>query len=204
VSARRWAADNPGNQAIREEVAAAALRAAEPALRVGGDVLDAGCGTGWWLARLLEAGVAAERLHGIDRDAARVAAAGQRAPGARVVEGDVRSLPYADGSFGAVFMLTVLSSVDDAAAAAAEAWRVLAPGGLLVIWEPRAPNPVNRATQLVRPGDLAGIVGAPRSSETLTLLPWIARRLGRRTADWYPRLAAVPALRTHRLTVWAR
>jgi len=199
-----WAADNPGNQAIREEVAAAALRAVEPALHGGGDVLDAGCGTGWWLARLLDEGVAAERLHGIDRDCARVAAAGRRAPGARVVAGDVRSLPYADGAFGAVFMLTVLSSVDDAAAAAAEAWRVLAPGGLLLVWDPRVPNPLNRATQVVRPGDLNDVLGAPQSSETVTLLPWVARRLGRRTAAWYPRLAGVPTLRTHRLTVWAR
>ena len=202
MSARRWAAENPGNQAIRAELAAAALRAAEPALRGGGSVLDAGCGTGWWLARLLEAGVAAERLHGIDRDAGRVAAAARRAPGAQVAEGDVRALPYADGAFAAVFLLTVLSSVDGAARAAAEAWRVLAAGGLLVVWEPRVPNPLNRATRLVRARDLG--LGAPRSSASITLLPGLARRLGRHTAAWYPRLARVPALRTHGLTVFAR
>jgi SAM-dependent methyltransferase len=200
LSTARWSAANPGNRAIRDEVAAAMLQAAAPALRGGGDLLDAGCGHGWWLERLIGAGVAPERLHGIDRDVERVVGARRRAPGASVVQGDLRALPYGPGRFGAVFLLTVLSSVDGPERAVAEAWRVLAPGGLLVVWEPRVPNPLNRATTLVRPAVVARVAGPPSASRTLTVLPWLARRLG----GAYPRLARVRALRTHRLTVWER
>jgi SAM-dependent methyltransferase len=196
---RAWSADNPGNIAIREEVAEAALSASAEALAGGGPVLDAGCGTGWWLRRLSSAGIAADRLFGIDRDPARVAAAA--ASRATVVEGDLRSLPYEDGRFAAVFLFTALSSLGGAQAvdrAAAEARRVLAPGGVIVIWEPRIPTPLNRSTRLIRLSDLRPRLGAPATVHSLTVLPPLARRVG----DHYPRLARVPALHTHRLLVY--
>jgi SAM-dependent methyltransferase len=203
---RAWDAANPGNAAIREELAAALLDAAAPALLGGSELLDAGCGTGWWLQRLLAAGAAAERLHGLERDPARVAAARARAAGAAVVEGDVGALPYEDGRFGAVFLVSVLSSLDRAATAGAarEAWRVLAPGGRLVVWEPRVPTPLNRSTHLVRTGVLDATLGARAVTRSITVAPPLARRLGGRAARWYPRLAALGPLRTHRLGVWTR
>jgi SAM-dependent methyltransferase len=192
---RKWSADNPGNQAIRDEVAAAMLQL----VPCEGELLDAGCGMGWWLARLLAAGVPGERLQGLELDPRRAAGAAARAPGATVVEGDLRALPYEDGRFARVFLLTVLSSMDDARRGIGEAWRVLAPGGTLVVWEPRVPNPLNRDTRLVTRALLRDATGAEPRERTLTLLPALARRLGPLTPAWYPRLAAVPALRTHRL-----
>ena len=208
MSARRrraWDAGNPGNAAIREELAAALLQASSPALRGSRELLDAGCGTGWWLERLLAAGIQPERLHGLERDPARVTAAGRRAPGAPVIEGDVSSLPYEDGRFGAVFLVTVLSSLERAAVATAarEAWRVLAPGGQLVVWEPRVPTP-NRSTHLVRPAAIEVVTGVEAQTWTLTVAPPLARRLGPRSVRWYPGLAALRLLRTHRLAVWTR
>ena len=209
MSGRRrqaWDAANPGNAAIREELAAALVEAAAPVLRDGGELLDAGCGTGWWLERLLADGVAPERVHGLERDPGRVAAAARRAPGVAVVEGDVAALPYADGRFGAVFFVTVLSSLERGATeiAAAEAWRVLAPAGRLVVWEPRVPTPLNRSTHLVRPRAIDAVTGVEARTRTLTVAPPLARRLGGRARAWYPRLAAMGPLRTHRLAVWTR
>src|SRR4051794_16613522 len=105
-SAARWGLENPGNRAIREELAAALL-ASTPA---AGLLLDAGCGSGWWLARLAAAGCAPERLHGIDLLAERVAAGRAACPDADVRQGDVTALPYEDGCFTGVFLVTVLSS----------------------------------------------------------------------------------------------
>ncbi len=172
---RAWDAANPGNAAIRDQLADTALAAIGGA---EGDLLDAGCGTGWWLARLRASGVAAERLHGLDVLAARAEAAAAAVPGADVRTGDVRALPYEDGRFAAVFLFTVLSSLagqSDVAAAVAEARRVLAPGGALVVWEPRVPNPLNRHTRLVRAREL----GPGVESRTLTPLPWLIRRAPR-------------------------
>jgi hypothetical protein len=80
-----------------------------------------------------------------------------------------------------------------------EAGRVVAPGGLVLCYEPRIPNPLNRHTRLVRDRDFdaAGLV--PCRQARLTLNPPIARRLGPLTKAAYPRLARVPWLRTHRL-----
>src|SRR4051794_19036444 len=95
---RAWSAENPGNRAIRDEVVAA-LR---PWLPPAGDVLDAGCGSGWLLARLAAAGVAPARLHGLDALPARVEAATAAVPGAAICAGDVRALLYPDGAFALV------------------------------------------------------------------------------------------------------
>jgi hypothetical protein len=78
---------------------------------------------------------------------------------------------------------------------------VLAPGGRLVVWEPRVPTLGNRVTRLVRPAELEGATGVVAARRSLTVAPPLARRLGPR---WYARLARVPALRTHRLLVLER
>jgi hypothetical protein len=80
---------------------------------------------------------------------------------------------------------------------------VLAPAGALVIWEPRIPTP-NGATRLITPRAVESATGAAAERHSLTLLPALARRLGRAAPRWYPRLARVPLLRSHRLLVLRR
>lgn len=58
-----------------------------------------------------------------------------RAPGTPVVAAVAERLPFADGSFDAVVSTFVLCSVREPARAAAEAARVLRPGGALVVFE---------------------------------------------------------------------
>ena len=202
---RAWAADNPGNEAIRAELLGLIRELAAPELAGDGEILDVGCGTGWLLRALGEAGVDAGRLHGIDALPARVAAARQAVPGAEIEAGDALRLPFPDGSFTVVLALTLLSSLGshrEIRESLGEGMRVLAPGGLLLIYEPRVPNPLNRNTLLVRNSDLdaAGVV--PREQVSLTVLPALARRLGSKTQARYERLSRVPFLRTHRLIVY--
>jgi ubiquinone/menaquinone biosynthesis C-methylase UbiE len=202
---RAWAADNPGNAAIRGELLAHLLRLAASEIAGTGAILDVGCGTGWWLRKLVEAEVAPERLHGIDIQPERVAAAREAVPGAEIDVGDARRLPFPDGTFAVVLQLTVLSSLGSDEAireALGEGMRVLAPGGLLLIYEPRVPNPLNRHTLLLKDSalDAAGI--GSREQLSLTVLPALARRLGSRTQARYERLARLPFLRTHRLIAY--
>lgn len=88
-------------------------------------VIDAGCGTGRLLGLLIDAGIAAA---GVDRSRTML----REAPGRRIL-GDVRALPLPDATAGAVASLHVLNHLPDPAAAVAEAWRVLRPGGLYAV-----------------------------------------------------------------------
>jgi ubiquinone/menaquinone biosynthesis C-methylase UbiE len=204
---RAWAADNPGNVAIRAELHSHLLRLGRTQIDGSGAILDAGCGTGWWLRALVDAGVRPERLHGIDIQPERVAAAGRAVPIAEIEVGDARRLSFPDETFTVVLQLTLLSSLGSHGAireALGEGIRVLAPGGVLLIYEPRVPNPLNRHTLLVRNSDLNAAGVTQREELSLTLVPALARRLGSRTTDRYERLARIPLLRTHRLIACRR
>jgi ubiquinone/menaquinone biosynthesis C-methylase UbiE len=188
---------------MREEVLRMLLELAPGVLEGEGLVLDAGCGTGWWLERLAREGVPASRLKGVDLLADRVRAAGARVPGARVVEGDVRNLPAPAGSCALVMLFTVLSAMgsrEDVRVALREALRVLAPGGAVAIWEPRVPTP-NPHTRLIGLGELRELLGSDLQMRAVTLAPPLARRAGPRL---YRALVRVPLLRTHRLVLARR
>jgi SAM-dependent methyltransferase len=149
--------------------------------------------------------VPASRLAAVELLPQRVAATRRAVPGAAVEHADGRHLPFADGAFGLVTLLTVLSSapdLDDALALAAEAARVAGPAGFVVIWEPRWGNPLNAQTLRIPWKRLDAILGPPRLRRELTLLPPLARRLGRLTGVAYPALARLRPLRTHRLQVY--
>lgn len=97
-----------------------------------GRLLDAGCGTGGFLARLRRErpGQAAMGLEYNPGAAARA----QAKAGVPVVSGTVNALPFADASFSVLVSLDVLShAAVDPAKALAEMQRVLRPGGMLIV-----------------------------------------------------------------------
>jgi SAM-dependent methyltransferase len=202
---RAWAADNPGNLAIREELLE--LFRVEVGNRLAaGQLLDVGCGAGWLLVELARSGVAQERLHGVELIESRIATARRALPRADVQGADARRLPYESGAFDVVTMFTLLSSLPDATSAQtalAEGRRVLAPGGVLLVYEPRRPNPLNNATRLITARDLDRALGPGWSEATLTVFPPLARRLGAFAGGLYPVLARVRPLLTHRLAAFA-
>ncbi|UPY35160.1 class I SAM-dependent methyltransferase [Sediminicoccus sp. KRV36] len=95
-------------------------------------ILDAGCGTGGFLARLRAAHPQA-RLFGLEYAQEAAARAASKA-GTHVAAGTVNALPFPSAYFDAVVSLDVLchGGVEEAAALA-EFRRVLRPGGLLVL-----------------------------------------------------------------------
>ncbi len=102
------------------------------ALPVDGPLLDAGGGTGRVAVALRESAsrvVVADESLGMLRQAA-------RKDGLAPVGAQTERLPFPDGAFPRVLMVDALHHVADQPRTAAELWRVLAPGGLLVIAEP--------------------------------------------------------------------
>ena len=86
--------------------------------------VEVGVGTGRFAAPLV-IGL------GIEPSAAMARVASSR--GVRVLEGVAEHLPLEDAGFDLVLMVTTICFVDDMAAALGEAWRVLSPGGHIII-----------------------------------------------------------------------
>lgn len=99
--------------------------------RPGMRVLDIGCGVGQVVALLTRAGF---ETHGVDVAEANIARA--RAISEWCVLYDGRRLPYPDNHFASVGALNVLEHVEEPEAFVAEAVRVAAPGGKIVLSSP--------------------------------------------------------------------
>lgn len=100
------------------------------------DVLDAGCGPGFFSILLAKAGC---RVVGVDGSAGMLRHASQNAAGQGVfpvfIKGDCHALPFTDGSFDLVVSRNVTHALRDQRKVYAEWFRVLRPGGKLLIFD---------------------------------------------------------------------
>jgi ubiquinone/menaquinone biosynthesis C-methylase UbiE len=107
-------------------------------------VLDAGCGTGLWLADVYRRGHGHESLAGVD--VSEMMAQETRDRLGRIACPDTKvqiencsavELPFADGSFDLVMANAMVKHLDDGPFARflAEAYRVLSPGGRISLWD---------------------------------------------------------------------
>ncbi|MCO6010731.1 methyltransferase domain-containing protein [Actinoallomurus purpureus] len=93
-------------------------------------VADVGCGAGRAVAEMTERGA---RVTGVDVSERMLAVARRRWPGADVRVADACHLPFDDGELTGYRADKVYHELQDPARAAAEARRVLAPGGRVVL-----------------------------------------------------------------------
>jgi len=204
VGTRKNDATNPGNQTLEREchdrLAHILHRRFERPLATC-RVLDVGCGYGSLLGWLNHQGVPAENLVGVDLLPSRIAIARQAFPGFTFVEGNAERLDFPDSAFDLVSVGTVFSSILGRRMAenvARDIHRVLAPGGAVVWYDMRYPNPWNRNLRAMTRSRIQALFpGFKLDLESVTLLPPLARRLGRFTASLYPLLARARFLRTH-------
>jgi ubiquinone/menaquinone biosynthesis C-methylase UbiE len=154
--------------------------------RAGERVLEIGPGTGYYtfeMAGRLDGGqvdifdIQQEMLDHVMREANR--------RGVTTVQpalGDAQSLPYADDSFDAVVLITVLGEIPDQDRALSEVARVLRPGGRLVVGEMFFDPHVVTYGKLRERGARAGLS--------------LARRVGGPLA-FFARLEKAPAAQPH-------
>lgn len=189
---------------VRQRAAHTRVLAALLPLTVGRDLsairaLDVGCGNGGFLRQLIDWGAQPAHLAGTGLQQDRLDQARARtAPGVRWHLGPLDVFP--DASMDLVSAHAVLSSfLDDdlRRAMAAQMWRVLRPGGWMLVFDVRYGNNarVRKVTdvELLRFWPAASrhyrtLVLAPPLARTMAPLPWLVPEL----------LAAlIPALRSH-------
>lgn len=100
---------------------------------LGARLLEAGCGEGYGAALLAES---ADRVLGVDLDAATLAHAAARYPQVRFVRADLARLPLADAATEVVACLQVVEHLPDQAGFLAQCARVLRPAGTLLLTTP--------------------------------------------------------------------
>jgi len=166
-------------------------------------VLDVGCGYGSLLGWLHGLGIPAANLFGVDLIPDRIKIAREMFPDFTFVEGNAERFDFPDDYFDLVPVFTVFSSILDPAMAknvAQNISRVLVRDGAVVWYDMRYPNPWNpnlRAMTKRRIGEL--FPSFTLALESISLLPPLARQLGRYTDQVYPLLALPPMLRSHYL-----
>ncbi len=162
-------------------------------------IVEIGCGEGSLLRTLAHHGADPARVAAVDIDAQRLRRAACAA--GRVAVSDGAALPYRDDVFDLAFAFTFFSSVldpDVRRRAAAEALRVVRPGGLLLVYDFWT-NPLNAQVRPLSARELRAIFAPYRIDlRRVTLAPPIARALGGRRA-LCAALEHVPFLRTHLL-----
>lgn len=165
------------------------------------DIVDVGCGAGGFLRQLINWGADPARLLGTEYQADRLELARSRsAAGVRWHLGELDVLEA--GSVDLAIANTVFSSILASslrADLAASMWRVLAPGGWIMLFDFRYNNPNNAQVRKVGRAELRAWWPAAESRyRTLLLAPPIGRRLVAA-----PRLVVdmltsfVPPLRSH-------
>jgi ubiquinone/menaquinone biosynthesis C-methylase UbiE len=159
-------AADPSQRRLRDEYLA------RPSYAAGSVVLEIGSGTGAVTAQIAGLpGVA--RAVGIDPSPYFVDLAAGRYPELRFEVGDGRALPFEDESFDGIVFATTLCHIPGPEQALAEAFRVLEPGGSLLIFD----GDYATVTVAVAPNDpLQTCVDA--TVDQLVHDPWTMRRLG--------------------------
>jgi arsenite methyltransferase len=104
----------------------------------GEDVLDLGCGPGFYVQELLQRVGADGSVTGIDPAPAMLAMTADRVSGAdnvRVLQGGADAIPLPDASVDRALSVQVFEYIADVPHALAELRRVVRPGGRVVIWD---------------------------------------------------------------------
>jgi arsenite methyltransferase len=143
----------------------------------GQDVLDVGCGPGFYTAELLDVVGDGGSLVAVDASTAMLDLARRRCAGRPNVtfhEGDATALPVDDGAFDRAVCVQVLEYVADVDAALGELHRAVRPGGRAVVWD------IDWATLSTHTADPDRMARTLRAWDRHLHDPWLPRTLAPR------------------------
>jgi SAM-dependent methyltransferase len=99
-------------------------------------VLDLGCAFGYGSAAVIARGPEGRAIVGVERDPELLLQARRHFPWLEVIDADLGELPMPDSCADAVLLLDVIEHLAEPGRALAEAYRVMAPGGALIVTTP--------------------------------------------------------------------
>jgi SAM-dependent methyltransferase len=137
-----------------------------------GEWLDCGCADGGYAVAMLDLG--AEKVIGVDAVEKRIMQARNREqfhPAVKFLYASAEELPFVDAFFDGVLLNEVLEHVTDEVKALREIYRILRPGGYLVIMSPNRWFPFEGHGMHI---------GQHRVRFPIPLLPWLPSRISER------------------------
>ncbi len=172
-------------------------------------ILDVGCGTGYWLHRLIGWGARPDHAAGIDLLRDRVRRAARRCPrDIGLFCSSAVALPFRSASFDLVTQFMVFTSILDAdvrRCVAEEMVRVLTPEGVILWYDFCAPNPRNPDVSPVKAAEIRRLF--PKCSvelDRVTMAAPVTRLVAPLSWTLCALLNLVPPLRTYYLGVIRR
>jgi SAM-dependent methyltransferase len=144
----------------------------------GRHAIDCGCGEGDYVGALLARGADA---WGIEFEARKVYAARGRGDerSVRIARGDLEHTGFESARFDLALVNEVLEHVPDDRAALREVWRILRPGGRLILFSPSRLHPLETHGVSTRAGR--------RVPHWVPGIPWLPLALGRRLLRYWAR-----------------
>lgn len=189
----------------RERQTLAALRSVGITTLAGKRALEVGCGRGERLFDFVRWGCNAKDLAGIDILPAFVRDAKSKLPCVDFSVASAHALPFGSSEFDLVSQSTVFTSILDDAfkkQIASEMMRVTRPGGWVLWYDFRYPNPSNRAVRPIGRKEIQRLfIGDLAYYRSLTLLPPLARGIAPTSTILCELLEKIPLLRSHSIAL---
>jgi SAM-dependent methyltransferase len=190
----------------RERDTLRALRQARPEGLRRARILDAGCGSGFWMREFVRWGAEPRNVHGVDLLRSRTTETRRwsaRAHG--VALANAAALPYRDAAFDIVHQAVMVTSIldeDVRRMVARELTRVAAPTGIILWYDFHVNNPANPDVRRVTRRDLERLFpDGTISFRRVGLAPPVARVVAPLSGWACDALRVLPWLCTHHLAV---
>jgi ubiquinone/menaquinone biosynthesis C-methylase UbiE len=212
IPAERYSSSNPGNLCIRRELERhllVELQSFGCQPLSSKKILDVGCGSGFWLQKVLGWGATPENLGGVDLLEDRIEQGRRELPEAVSLSvGSASTLNFADETFDLVLQFVVFSSILHGPARhqiAREMVRVLKPGGHVVWYDFFRENPWNPDVRGVGKKEIRELFPECRLHlQRITVAPPLARHMGQIAPFVYPVLASLKFCSTHYLGMFEK